>query len=304
MGVWKQPTAQDSDDAGIAHLSMGPYWGVDKDLHTAAGETVDVDARIRAWEVAVAALASASLATWQAGNLHRSPTVAPYDASMRDLAETLKVECDAVASVASRLGEHEFGTQTACAPWDIKALPAHMWRDLFRIPKALEGPEPLTANVDAIGYWTAYDPRGDAPSIATHAMETAAEYDTGAQVLAAFQELVVECYSLASQCGPERRIELWWGPHMRLDEFLKTRILEIVVHCVDLTDALQERPVATTHGLVVTVTILDGLLAEKRPTELAWSDIDFIRKGTGREPLTDGEGAVLGPVSARFPLLG
>jgi hypothetical protein len=51
---------------------------------------------------------------------------------------------------------------------------------------------------------------------------------------------------------------------MRLDEFLKTRIVEIVVHSLDMTDALGDPPIATLEGVSTTVTVLEGLLAHNR----------------------------------------
>jgi uncharacterized protein (TIGR03083 family) len=216
----------------------------------------------------------------------------------------LKEQCDAVGKEAASLSEEQFRAPTRCQPWDIKALFAHMWRDLFRIPTALEAPEPPEASVDAVTYWTSYDPKTDAPRIAQHASKTADDYKTGRDLVEAFEELSVECFTLAASHPPGRRIQLWWGPRMRLDEFLKTRVLEIVVHGLDMTDALGDPPIATAEGVSTTVTVLEGLLAHKPPDELGWSDFDFIRKGTGREALTNAEETVLGPLSSRFPLLG
>jgi hypothetical protein len=50
---------------------------------------------------------------------------------------------------------------------------------------------------------------------------------------------------------------------MRLDEFVPSRIVEAVVHGMDLTDALGRPSVATPAGLAVTAGILDELLARR-----------------------------------------
>jgi Mycothiol maleylpyruvate isomerase N-terminal domain len=72
---------------------------------------------------------------------------------------------------------------------------------------------------------------------------------------------------------------------MRLDEFVPSRIVEAVVHGLDLTDALGREPMATPAGIAATAEILDELLARRtvagRPTDLA-DDLTWIRAAAGR----------------------
>jgi hypothetical protein len=72
---------------------------------------------------------------------------------------------------------------------------------------------------------------------------------------------------------------------MRLDEFVPSRIVEAVVHGLDLTDALGLEPAATPAGIAVTAEILDDLLARRtvagRPGDLA-DDLTWIRAASGR----------------------
>jgi len=60
---------------------------------------------------------------------------------------------------------------------------------------------------------------------------------------------------------------------MRLDEFVASRVVEAVVHGLDLTDAIGRHPIATPEGTALTAAILDDLLARKtipgRPADLA-----------------------------------
>ena len=85
---------------------------------------------------------------------------------------------------------------------------------------------------------------------------------------------------------------------MRLDEFVASRVVEAVVHGLDLTDALGREPMATPEGVAVTAAILDDLLARKtvagRPPDLA-DDMAWVRAASGRGP----EHAV-----PRLPLIG
>ena len=223
---------------------------------------------------------------------------------MSEVVDVLAGECEAFGHVLEGLSEAQFALPTRCPPWDVKDLVAHMWRNLFRIPTALDG-EPLdAADTDSVTYWRAYDPADDSPMIAQHAQETAAEHATGAKLAQSFDELWRSAVARARAEDPARVIASWWGPRLRLDEFLKTRVLETVVHGVDMTTALGTDPVATDAGTGVVVDILTGLLGEPPPDSLGWSAVDFIDRGCGRVPLTESERARLGPAAEKFPLLG
>ena len=84
---------------------------------------------------------------------------------------------------------------------------------------------------------------------------------------------------------------------MRLGEFVPSRMVEAVVHGLDLTDALGQDPIATPEGVSVTAAIFDELLARitvpGRPADLA-DDMTWIRAASGRASHPD----------PRLPLLG
>jgi hypothetical protein len=84
---------------------------------------------------------------------------------------------------------------------------------------------------------------------------------------------------------------------MTLGEFVPSRVVEAVVHGLDLTDALGRDPIATAEGLAMTAGILDELLARRtvpgRPADLA-DDMAWVRAASGRGPHPD----------PRLPLLG
>ena len=48
---------------------------------------------------------------------------------------------------------------------------------------------------------------------------------------------------------------------MQLGEFVPSRVVEAVVHGLDLTDALGRDSMATADGLAMTAAILDDLIA-------------------------------------------
>ena len=84
---------------------------------------------------------------------------------------------------------------------------------------------------------------------------------------------------------------------MRLDEFVPSRIVEAVVHGLDLTEAIGREPMATPEGVAVTAGILDDLLARKtvpgRPADLS-DDLAWVRAASGRAEHPD----------PRLPLIG
>jgi Mycothiol maleylpyruvate isomerase N-terminal domain len=84
---------------------------------------------------------------------------------------------------------------------------------------------------------------------------------------------------------------------MRLGEFVPSRVVEAVVHGMDLTDALGHDPVATPEGVAMTAAIFDELLARRtvpgRPADLA-ADLAWVRAASGRAPHAD----------PRLPLVG
>jgi uncharacterized protein (TIGR03083 family) len=85
---------------------------------------------------------------------------------------------------------------------------------------------------------------------------------------------------------------------MRVDEFVASRIVEAVVHGIDLTQALGRDYIATVDGIKTTAAILDDLLARRtvgrRPAELS-DDLDWILVASGRSATFDDN---------RLPLIG
>jgi hypothetical protein len=84
---------------------------------------------------------------------------------------------------------------------------------------------------------------------------------------------------------------------MRVDEFVASRIVEAVVHGIDLTQALGRDCIATTDGIIETAAILDDLLARRtvgrRPPELS-NNLEWILAASGRSDFED----------TRLPLIG
>jgi hypothetical protein len=84
---------------------------------------------------------------------------------------------------------------------------------------------------------------------------------------------------------------------MRLGEFVPSRVVEAVVHGMDLTDTLGQDTIATPEGVAITAAIFDELIARRtvpgRPADLT-DDLAWVRAASGRAPHAD----------PRLPLVG
>src|SRR6201985_141430 len=107
-----------------------------------------------------------------------------------------------------------------------------------------------------------------------------------------FGQTIDECRALpAASVGPG-----YFAP-MQLDEFVASRVVEAVVHGLDLTLALGRDTIATPEGIALTASILDDLLARRtlgrRPADL-YDDLAWVMAASGRAEHPDN----------RLPLIG
>ena len=112
------------------------------------------------------------------------------------------------------------------------------------------------------------------------------------RVVQTFEQTISRCRTTAPDLvGPG-----YFAP-MRLDEFVASRIVEAVVHGIDVTQALGRTPVAGPDAVAFTASILDDLLARRtvgtRPPDLA-DDLAWVRAASGRADHADN----------RLPLIG
>lgn len=222
---------------------------------------------------------------------------------MPDALAALKAECDEVSQVVLGLSEEDFARPTRCTAWNVKELLGHMYRDVDRANVALSQPAPARPDNDSVSYWRSYDPIRDAPDIADRAKETAQSHPTGHDLATAWGEMWRRAIDQAGRAD-RTRVVVTWGPALTLDEFLKTRVLEITIHGTDLAAALDRGPWATDAGTTITNGIMLSLLDDELPPALGWDPITLLERGSGRTTLTDKERTILGELSERFPLMG
>lgn len=190
--------------------------------------------------------------------------------------------------VSSTLGGIRTWDGPALGQWNVAQLVAHTVRATTRFPAYLLQPVSGPPVVDRIGYFR-YDAAAEAPAIAQRAIDDAAAIDP-AQLPAAFAAGHAATLAAARDAGPERVLFTVMGA-MRADEYLATRVLEVVVHHMDLRAALDLPPASDPAAARLVMQILEGLLGGPRPRNLGRTR--FIQVATGRLPSDD----------PRFPVL-
>jgi uncharacterized protein (TIGR03083 family) len=231
------------------------------------------------------------------------PDVVGAGSVAADPLQALREECEEVSRFALGLSEEDFSRQTRCTAWNVKGLLGHLYWGLNRTGRWLGEPSADRADADSVSYWRSYDPLEDAPGIADRAAKRADGYGSGHELATAWDELWREVVRSAER-QDRNRVVATWGPKLTAEELLRTRVLEVTVHRMDLQDALGQKGWGTDAAISIVDDALEGLLGVEPPSELEWDVVDFIEAGAGRRPLTSKEREILGLLADRFPLLG
>lgn len=177
---------------------------------------------------------------------------------------------------------------SALGSWNLAELTAHLVRGVTRVteylPQEVSGP-PV---VDRVSYFR-YDADAAAAGVAQRAVQEAADVDPP-DLPGRFTVGWMASVAAARDHGPDQVLTTFRGP-MRLDEYVATRVLEVVVHHLDVRVALDLPPVATPAAARMTMATLEGLLGDARPRNMGRTR--FIQAATGRLEVDD----------PRFPVL-
>ncbi|HEX9066745.1 MAG TPA: maleylpyruvate isomerase N-terminal domain-containing protein [Streptosporangiaceae bacterium] len=220
-----------------------------------------------------------------------------YQASV----ETLAAELGQVERVFRSLSGPDWATPTKLVPvdadlphWTVFELAGHFDIAIGLTSMLIDGRGDSQPARDRTSFFI--NPRSETGPVVYQYAYAMVEGKTPEQmpdVLAeTFRQVVAGARSMpASTVGPG-----YFAP-MRVDEFVASRIVEAVVHGLDLTIALGREPVATPAGIAATAAILDDLLARRttgrRPADLA-DDLTWVMAASGRADHPDN----------RLPLIG
>jgi uncharacterized protein (TIGR03083 family) len=222
-----------------------------------------------------------------------------------EVIDALAGECRSLSEAVDPVPEAAFDRPTRCPAWNAKELLGHVYRAVDRIGVYLAAPHPQAPTHDAVAYFGAYDRAqgsADALDVARRGRDQADAFATSRALVEACDGHWPEVVGLAGAADPAVVVATF-GPALRLDEYLKTRVLELTVHGLDLADALDLDPWATPAGLAVTGEILRALAGDDEG-RVAWDAVAMVEAATGRRPVSDPAREALGPLAARLPVVG
>jgi hypothetical protein len=211
--------------------------------------------------------------------------------SYEDTVRTLEVELGQVEQAFRGLGDAEWATPTKLRPldetrphWTLFELAGHFDISIGLTVMLAAEPQDGQVGRDRVSFFIF--PRSEVAPVVYDYAYTMVEGKTPAQMPdvlgATFAKTIEGARSL-----PPDTVGPGYYALMRLDEFVASRVVEAVVHGLDLTDALGREPMATPEGVAMTAVILDELLARKtvagRPPDLG-DDVAWVRAASGRGP--------------------
>jgi hypothetical protein len=217
-----------------------------------------------------------------------------------DLLDTLESELAVVADGFDGLTPRQWGTATRLAPaspesppWTVFELAGHLDISIgitcMLIADAVpDGAEPERDDADFFVF-PGPDVASEFYDYAYTMVEDRSPAAMAGVLRATFAQTVAESRGTPpGTIGPFPGFEPY--PLIRLDDLVSTRIVEAVVHGLDLTEALGLPPTALPAGVAHTARILDDLLGvgspDGRPDGLA-DDLAWVRAASGRRPHPD-----------------
>ena len=223
---------------------------------------------------------------------------------MRDFIQAaLRGEAERLTQALRPMGDAALLAPTRCAPWTVAELLSHVTIAVGRLEDMVTGAEPVAAAalVDAAGYYRRdkrFSPGMNAERIAS--AQAGADVASPTEVVVRFEQTWRRASSLVEAQPGSRVVLTRHGDLMRLDEFLRTRIVELAVHGLDLAEALGVRPwLSDEAAVVVGVLLVDG--ADPGVVmDLGWTRLELINKTTGRLPLDERENALLDGVGVQW----
>ena len=201
---------------------------------------------------------------------------------------------------AGQLDEEQGWTATHLPGWTVRDLVFHLAGDAQRGLVALATPHHGPADTDEVSYWSEWRPGTEGAKAGLRWARVSASAWTSVRGPADLFVETATAVLTAARRSTDEEVVTTQGRHLTVRSLLHTLSVEAAVHQLDLEPALPDPP---EDGVLAEVRhVLDGLLGA--PAEVGWSDLRYVRVGTGRLPMLDVERDRLGPLASRFPLFG
>jgi uncharacterized protein (TIGR03083 family) len=238
--------------------------------------------------------------------------------------DAFAAEAQSLASAMAGEPAAVFGAPSPCPPWTVGELFWHVANAADRVGRMLAEPEPEPEPepeagaagrgrgderlVSAAGYYQPdrrFSAVTNADRIAT-AQRGAAGLDP-AGLQAAFDRAWRSTLAAAAVAPPGRRVRTRHGDLMLLTDFMRTRVLELAVHGLDLAAGVGQEPWLTGAAAGVVEELIlagQGHAAAVLAQQLGWDRAVLIAKATGRSPLTAAERRTVQDSGIRWLALG
>jgi hypothetical protein len=221
--------------------------------------------------------------------------------SYEDAVRTLETELQGVERVFRGLSGQEWRTPTNLRPldeakprWTLFELAGHFDISIGLTRMLMAEPQQGQVGRDRVSFFIF--PRSEVAPVVYDYAYTMVDGKTPEDMADVLHETFSRTVEGARSLPPDT-VGPGYYALMRLDEFVASRVVEAVVHGMDLTDALGRDSIATPDGIAMTAGILDQLLARRtvagRPANLA-DDTAWVRAASGRSRHDD----------PRLPLIG
>ncbi len=152
----------------------------------------------------------------------------------------------------------DWGQPSALEGMTVGALAAHLARQVTRVPEVLASPVPDERPISLVEHylrsaWATSGP-DDEPNVAIRARAVTDAAPGPAEVLARALEALATARAALPDEPADRRVRPpWLGWNLTLEDYLRSRMLEIVVHADDLTVSVGLEPVAWPEEVVAPV---------------------------------------------------
>jgi hypothetical protein len=205
-----------------------------------------------------------------------------------------------IVDFATQVDESQGWTPSLLPGWTVRDLLLHLASDCQRALVALATPSLEPPDTDEVSYWSRWMPGTEGAQAGlrgTRIMASAWASVRGPADL--YVETARAVMTVAANTSPDAVVTTQ-SRILTVDSLLRTLAVEAAVHQLDLEPVLPDPPAAFVLREVRRT--LDGLLGVA--TDVEWTDVRYIRVGTGRLPMDDREHEALGPLADRFPLFG
>lgn len=187
--------------------------------------------------------------------------------------------------VVAELTPHDLARATGATEWRVVDLLFHLLLDAQRVLVTLASPTAAAPDRDAVSYWRDFPPgRAGATEHAAFVRRSVEAYSEPTAVVDQFRTTLPAAARAAGAAEPAMPVQTQ-GHVLTVADFCSTAVVEATIHHLDLIADLPGVAGPEPELLAETRRVLTGLLGAPFPA--SWSDLEVVRRATGRAPTRD-----------------